>query len=242
MKAIEKCEGGRTKAGGRRPLCRAVRGSCPLLVLFSFSFLFSAVAQDEDADALKGAPSARLLAPGAYSFQMRLPPGVDVSVRVRGKEGDDDPSKPLKGVKIQRDIGKNIVRVQQQSGETKMSDRYYVPGWCAFDDPRMGINVRRTGFDGIFEPLGTYHFPELIWAEPKTLRIEPKARDGEKKNEIYQRGDQVLEVDAITHRPIKFRDGKTEEWTYSYKESPVAIALPTSLEGPLRHAMGKLPL
>jgi len=250
--SAENMEGGNEQISGigdpappdlARTARRAVRGFSASILLSSFS-ISHVMAQGTNVDDHKEPDLPAIPATKAYSFQMRLKSDVDVSVQIKGKAGEKNPasgSRPSAPhvMTIQRSIRKDIVCVRQQSGDTVMCDRYYLAGLCAFDDPRMGINARRTSFIGMFEPLDSYNFPELLWAVPKTRRDDPNAALGAKKIEIYQEGGLLLEVDAVTHRPLRFRNGTSEEWTYSYVESSTPIVLPPSLEKALRHVLGK---
>lgn len=184
-------------------------------------------------------------APSAYSFLMQLPPGVDVSVRVIDKSKEEKEKKsqgsapPPVVLKMERAVRKGIVRVQKEDTGVKMPELYFVRGFCAFDDARLGINIRKSGWGDLYQPQDIYHFPELTWAEPKTRRVNPNIPKEEEKIEIYQQSPFTLEVDAATHRPLRFRTGMSEEWTYSYKESSTPLVLPKSLEERLGRLLNK---
>jgi len=208
-------------------------------------------AQEEDG-VDQGPSTLNNLASGAYTFQMLLKPGVDLTVHIKniaqkktqkevlndgGNPENAAPDSPPVATIIQRDIRPALVRVVSQADKNK-SVRYYTGGWCAFDDARKGLNVRRVGINGLFFPMGLYHFPELLWAEPKTRQPDPEVKDGEPKIKLYKEGDSTLEVDAASGLPLRYIDGETV-WTYSYKEDASPIVIPEKLKAALLRALSK---
>jgi len=182
----------------------------------------------------------------AYTFQMVLKPDVDLTVKtkvlakkrensgsatgaVEGSEKNNTQDSQVPAMMIQRDVRQGVVRVTQESADAKQkSVKYYVGDWCAFDDPRRGLNVQRPSMDGFFFPMNTYHFPELLWAGPKTRQIDPPVEEGKPAIQLYKDGVQILEVDVATGRPLRYIDGSSE-WKYSYQEDSTPIVIPEKL-------------
>jgi len=192
-----------------------------------------------------GPGESRPLAPEAYTFQIVLKPGVDTAIQVKSlpkkedkKDGGAAPPMPAVTKIIRRDIRPGLVRVSESFGGGKETVRYYVDGWCVYDDPRRGLNVRAQSIEGSIFPMSSYHFPELLWADPKTLQPDPIVKEGAPKIQLYALGKLVLEVDAVSKRPMRFQDGENE-WTYSYKENTTPIVIPAQLEAALRRVVPK---
>lgn len=191
-------------------------------------------------------PGSKIPVPGAYTFQMLLKPDVDLTVRVKSrlkkrgaKEENTASVSPDTITTIQRDIRPDIVRVIQDTGEKgKECTFYYTGGWCAYDDPLRGLNVRHPNMEGLLFPMDFYHFPELLWAEPRTRQPDPTVKEGAPKIQLYKDGQQTLEVDAGTGRPLRFLDAE-KEWNYSYKEDPAPIPIPEKLAAALRKVLAK---
>jgi len=193
---------------------------------------------------------ASRIAPTAYSFAMQLPPGTDVTIRIKPKQAD---SSDVKGTAntpqfarssegdlvIERSIRSNVIReTKAADGKAPPTVRYYAGEWCAFDDPRKGLNVYRAGVDNEGFPPGLYQFPELIWAEPNKRKQDPVVKEGSPKIAIYKDGEDILEVDALTRRPLRYIEG-SREWLYSYKENLTPIVLPEKLASTLQHVLSK---
>lgn len=190
---------------------------------------------------------AHVLSSDAYTFKMLLTPGVDVSVHVstlpKKEKGNPSENTPNSGgvseiaATIGRDFREGVTRVSEKEigGGTEIV-RYYMNSWCAYDDPRKGTNVRRTNMDGLFFPINNYHFPELLWAEPKTRQPDPKVKEGSPQINLYADKNNVLEVDASSGRPLRYSDGHMQ-WTYSYKEDQTPIIIPQKLLTALQRAL-----
>lgn len=224
------------------------------LVLASFAMLQNLSAQESEEQQGPSAPNT--LAPGAYTFQMVLRPGVDVTARVnrlpekgdaenkksKGNEAVDNgapPTEEQSGMMIRRLIRSGMVCVREKTAESgKESVHYYTGRWCVFDDPRKGLNVRQTSIEGLFFPAGTYHFPELLWAEPKTRQTDPQVKEGVPPIQLYKDGSETLVVDAATGRPLRYNDGQME-WKYSYKEDSTPIDLPEKIATALQRVVAK---
>jgi len=194
-------------------------------------------------DPIQQGPGSKIPIPDDYTFQMLLKPNVDLFIQVKNlpKKGQADAVHPLPPTikAIRRDIRLNLVRVSENSGDGKQdSVRYYVGGWCAFDDPRKGLNVCRQNIEGSIFPMDFYHFPELIWATPKTRQPDPVVKEGEPAIQLYKVGNRTLVVDVISKRPLRFTDSENE-WAYSYKEDPAPIVLPEKLEIAMRRVLSR---
>ena len=188
----------------------------------------------------------KYLAPKAYTFQMLLKPGVDVTVRIKNlakKENTGGENRsatsPSAAMTFRRDIREGLVCVVQDSNAAvKEPVRYYVGGWCAYDDPRRGLNMARTSFESFSFPMETYHFPELLWAKPNTRQPDPAVKEGAPKINLYKAGDQTLEVDAASGYPVHFLDGD-RAWTYSYTPDTTPIVVPGKLVEALSRVLSR---
>jgi len=198
----------------------------------------------QDRENIQQVVEQAILAPEKYTFQMLLKPGTDLSVQIKSlpakgnNEADSLPSPLSADTLIERDIRQGIIRVVQNSGAAAGGEsvRYFAGGWCAYDDPRRGVNIRRPNIEGLIFPMGAYHFPELLWAEPSTRQPDPMVKEGEPKIHLYQEADRFLEVDAASGLPRRFSDG-TQEWTYSYRENASPLVVPEKLQAALRRVL-----
>lgn len=222
--------------------------------LIALAFASSAFSSEDKLSNQSSGSSA--IPPSAFTFQMQLPPGIDVTERIRAIPKKKEHQKTEQATEednatavgeapirpddiVQLDIRPGIVRVDERSsGQSKKSPRYYVNGWCAYDDELKGLNVRRARLEGLIFPMNDYHFPELLWAEPKTRQIDPPVKKGEKPMHLYKDGDSILEVDAATGRPVRYQDGESE-WTYLYKENSAPIVIPEKIATALGRVLAK---
>lgn len=172
-----------------------------------------------------------------YEFPMRLPVNTDVRVAVRKLQSapaEGSPQKPQSDTDIQQEqivrrIRAQLVEEQRTDPDGLVKTRYFFKGWCAFDDPRKGINVVRTGLDRGNDPLDRYHFPELLWAWPETRTLGDDSASQPTPLPTYKDSNRILEINAETGYPNRFSDG-TREYIYSYSQSNQAIRLPPQLE------------
>lgn len=188
-------------------------------------------------------PTSKIFVSDDYTFQILLKPGVDLTVQIRDlpKTGAENATSVSQNstTTLQRSIRSNIICVIENVGEKgKESIFYYTGGWCAYDDPRRGLNVRRPNMEGLLFPMEFYHFPELLWAEPNTRQPDPIVSEGAPKIHLYKDGVRTLEVNAITGLPLRYNDGD-QEWIYSYKENSTPIVVPDKLAVALRRVLSK---
>jgi len=178
-------------------------------------------------------------APESFDFLMKLKNDADVTVQIQPISKKSQKNRGDKSVSgtprtIQREVRNPVVRVTENSPEGS-TVRYYAGNWCAGEDPRRGVTLVQTSFDGVALPLASYHFPELIWATPQTRKPSPELASSGKKVIVYVAGDSTLEVDAVFGRPLRFVDG-VQEWKYSYKDTPAPIVIPEKI----REALSKI--
>lgn len=217
-----------------------------ILGVLSCSFLCITVSiaqsQDSKSPPSPPPPSKVSLAPETYTFSIRLPSGTDCSVSVksewsiaekgeRASSGNSiTSSEPdLSAKKFERSIRKDISSSKEIKSDGTESIFYFIHGWCAYDSPQKGINMRHFLPGHIFSNLGVYHFPELTWATPETRQADPPVKEGSPKLHLYKDDSQTLEVDAHTGYPMRYSDGQTQ-WSYSYKASTIPIVLPEKLQ------------
>jgi len=186
----------------------------------------------------------------SYTFAMLLPPGTDCSVRMKlkGRNGDDkdsgsnaensSPTEKLYALRIERLFRDGISASKQMNADKSESSYYFLKGWCAYDTPTLGINIRRYFEDRQLCDLSRYHFPELVWAIPETRQPDPKVEEGQPAIHIYKDGDTVLVTDAVSGYPMRYSDGNSQ-WTYSYKSSSTPIVLPEKLQQALDRIISK---
>jgi hypothetical protein len=183
-------------------------------------------------------PFSDAITPEAYTFRMKLPAGTNVRINIRktGKTTEQAsidqsmsgmPDTPDK-MRIERDVREHVVR-ERKISMGKDVTRFYMLGYCAFDDPRMGLNVRRTSVESTYQPLNDYNFPELYWAWPDTRRPDPAAKDGKKPLRIYKNATNTLEVDGETGLPMRFIEGSREH-RYTYTQNNEPIRLPQKIQ------------
>lgn len=190
-----------------------------------------------------------IIVPTAYGFAMQLPPGTDVTIRIKprkekdsdGKEASNTPQSNISedDIVIERSIRDNVVRESKSVGKKEpASVRYYIGEWCAFDDQRKGVNIYRSGIDHEGYPPGLYQFPELTWAGPNTRKQDPVVKEGASKIELYRDGGDVLEIDALTKRPLRYIEG-SREWIYSYRNNLAPVILSEKLTLALQEVLSK---
>lgn len=237
----------------RRGVLSGTRAFIPRLrFLLFFAFLlmlcFCTVcgivhASDEDPGPLS-VPEALSLE--AYTFAMHLPSGTDCTVLIKSgttsnkKASGDKVSDPFQmkrnPVRIDRFFRPQLCMVREVYSDNSDAFFFFTGGFCAFDDPKKGINVRAQEEGRKYSEMDTYHFPELLWAGPE-LRSDNKS---DPTKHVYEApGTQLkLEVDALTKRPIRFsNNGKI--WTYSYQSSSSPIAIPEKLSEALKKVIRK---
>jgi hypothetical protein len=190
--------------------------------------------------------------PESYTFMMKVPPGTDCSVRMRltGRKPDRpaaagageeeqlpaDADSDLDLLRIHRKFRTGITASQHVGTDRSETSYYFVKGWCAFDSPQLGLNVRRYLEGNELADLSVYHFPELLWAVPATRQPDPPVAEGKPAIHIYTDGGAILEVDAASGLPLRFTDGTTE-WRYSYRQSSDPIAVPEQIRKALATAL-----
>jgi len=190
------------------------------------------------------------LPPSSYKFAMKLPPDTDCSVRVKVDGSATDSaeksksesaenasgSSQLYSMKLERMVRKGISSATETIPGSPEITFYFVRGWCAYDSPKKGINVRHYLPGHAISNLATYDFPELTWAIPETRQVDPVIKEGAPKVHLYKDGSLSLVVDAVSGYPLRYNDGQLE-WTYSYKVSSSPIVIPEQLRKALDHAL-----
>jgi len=210
------------------------------LPLFFFGSFAATPAQQEEEFHL---PPSRtvMLPPESYSFAMNLPPGTDCSVRMKlkgSKEenkgsgtvgGKNTKEESMYALHIERMFRDGICLSKQLKSDKSDVSYYFLKGWCAYDTPSLGLNVRRHLEESQLCDLSIYHFPELVWAVPETRQPDPEVPEGQPAVHEYKDGDAVLVTDAVSGYPVRYSDGNSQ-WTYSYKSSNSPIVLPEKLQ------------
>lgn len=178
---------------------------------------------------------------GEYNFKMMLSKGMGYSLLERQLPNlSDDPSSQskvqqkspvkLEPPKTSREviIGSKIVLVREFDQGGKPQDYFFGEGWCAYDDPVRGRNVRNFLAGRPFSEIYVRHFPELSWATKETQQPDPPVKEGVPVLHIYALEDMRLEVDARTGLPIRFLTPDVE-YTYRYSDSLKSIVMPGQL-------------
>jgi len=219
----------------------------PVLIFSLLVFLFlnppAIQAQDENPGALS-VPEALPLE--SYLFAMHLPPNTDCTVMIKDEKTSDkkaatgkvqDPFQMKRApVRIDRLFRPELCMVREVYSDNSDAFFFFTGGFCAFDDSKKGINVRRQEERQKYSEMDTYHFPELLWAGPE-LRKDNKA---DPTRYLYEDpgAHLKLEVDSLTKRPVRFsNNGKV--WTYSYQSSTTPIAVPEKLVEALKRTIRK---
>ena len=190
------------------------------------------------------------LPPERYSFAMQLPAGTVCEVEAQvTKTGDSTPAPAPKNspdaditpVHEVRLFGSTMAQMTCTYQSGKQVVYYSNDGWTLFNDPRMGLNIRRAG--DIYPDYHTYAFPELTWATPDLRQILP-AKPGSttppvERYNMPDKAGNFVDVDSSTHRPIQFVNGTTT-FIYTYRTSSEEIQLPPALaeafaQGPGAH-------
>lgn len=214
----------------------------PLLLSF-WAMPAMTLAQDETLP--PPPPPVELLPPESYTFSMMLKPGTDctVSVLPKGSGGlkttrskkaisaeDATGDSGTGSMKVERSFRNGISQAKETAPDGTEEVFYFVGGMCVYENPRKGINVRRFPPGHELSNIGTYHFPELLWAIPETLQSELGSKSAKPPVRLYKIEDQnlTLEVDAVTGHPLRLDDGQME-WRYSYIQSAKPIVLPVNL-------------
>lgn len=226
--------------------------ACGVCLLFA-AFPMRSHGQEESPAAQEESPRAPsrrkvTLPPKAYTFAMRLPPGTDCSVRMKlkGREkqgsnseaGTNTPEETAYSLRIERIFRNGIYASVQLNPDKSEASYYFLKGWCAYDTPSMGMNVRRYFEDSTINDISTYHFPELVWAVPETRQPDPKVEEGQPAIHLYKDGDTVLVTDAVSGYPLRYSDGNSQ-WTYTYKASTTPLVMPEKLQRELDRIIAK---
>ncbi len=180
--------------------------------------------------------------PQSYPFAMRLPPDTDCTAQIRTHvdasaskaQPAPSPATPAQSVapsaiRFERAIRKEIAASTQFNSDGTSLTNYFVGGWCAFDSPKKGLNVRRRLPGSMLTNIAVYHFPELDWALPETRQVDPPPKAGARKMRFFKDGEMTLEADDATGFPMRFSDGRSD-WTYTYQTSAVPIEIPENIQ------------
>lgn len=180
--------------------------------------------------------------PEDYLFQMRVPAGTDILVTQTSSDKETSPPNKAKTdtqgtTTILRAVRKPIV-VEEIAGQTESkSTRYYMKGWCAYDDARKGLNVRRTCLETMYPPLYQYHFPELLWAIAETQQpTSPNSNKDKKELLVFEQGQQRLEVDRQSKLPKRYTT-PNREYLYEYRRPGKKVRLPSKIKEGLLHSL-----
>jgi len=207
-----------------------------LLLCLSLAKAQTNEAEEQEPAHRRPPASKEPLSPESYSFAIKLPPDTDCSVRLKqgsgkpkegeGSEASPDATAPF--LKLERFIRRGISCSKEIKPDGTEAAFYFIGGWCAWDSPKKGLNVRHYISGHALSNLALYHFPELEWAVPETRQVDPIPKEGERKIHVYKDGSNVLIVDATSNFPLSFTDGQME-WKYSYTMSAAPISMPDNV-------------
>ncbi len=179
------------------------------------------------------------LSPDAYTFSIKLPPDTDCTAQVKfigGEKSTNVEESTLDVMKLERLIRSGLSSSIEIKKEGAKMTFYFVNGWCAYEHPKKGLNIRRNLSGFSLSNLAIYHFPELQWATPETRQSDPVKKEGIPQVHIYKDGVFLLEVDADSGYPLRYSDGQMK-WTYSYKKSSSPIVMPENIKAALSNSL-----